>query len=248
MSAVPKKGTRVRFQVETEEQVEGVTGVVTYQRGRTIRLVDSHGRRYTNARSKGANIALTAVRPIRFGLFVFDTRLDRSLASQRQAGRFWQEYCDCAGWSQGSERVHSLEDLRYFLGRAIPGDVLIFSGHGHESRGFRLSNGELLDGRKKLEINPANHDKVVLFSSCQVGRTEKMAQRLRESLQARAIIAYSTDVLDDIAFVAEPLLLQLLAAGKSPTVATEMVAAALDPWKTLNQRRARRFPLVCYER
>jgi len=248
MSAVPKKGTRVRFRVETEERVEGVTGVVTYQRGRTIRLVDSQGRRYTNARSRRANIALTAVRPVRFGIFVFDTRLDRSLTSQRQAGRFWEEYCECAGWSWGAERVHSLADLRYFLGRTIPGDVLIFSGHGHEERGFRLSNGEALDGRQSLEINPANHDKVVLFSSCQLGRSEKMAHRLREALHARALIGYSTDVLDDIAFVAEPLLLQLLASGKSPKVATETVAAALDPWKTLNRPGARRFPLVCYER
>jgi hypothetical protein len=248
MSAVPKKGTRVRFRVETDASVEGVTGVVTYQRGRTIRLVDSHGRRYTNARSRGANIALKMVRPVRFGLFVFDTRLDRSLSSQRQAGHFWQAYCDCAGWSWGAERVHSLADLRYFLGRAIPGDVLVFSGHGHDSRGFRLSNGEALDGRQPLEINPANHDKVVLFSSCRLGRSEKLASRLMESLHARALIGYSTDVLDDMTFVAEPMLLQLLAAGRSPRVATEMVAAALDPWKTLNQRRARRFPLVCYER
>jgi len=248
MSAVPKKGTRVRFQLETDARVQGVTGVVTYQRGRTIRLVDSHGRRYTNARARGANIALTMVRPVRFGLFVFDTRLDRSLSSQRQAGRFWQEYCDCAGWSWGSERVHSLADLRYFLGRAIPGDVLIFSGHGHDKRGFRLSNGEELDGRQPLEVNHANHDKVVLFSSCQLGRSEKMAHRLMEALHARALIGYSTDVLDDMAFVAEPMLLQLLAAGRSARAATETVAAALDPWKTLNQPRARRFPLVCYER
>lgn len=249
MSAVPKKGTRVRFQVETgEAEVEGVTGVVTYQRGRTIRLVDSRGRRYTNERSRGANIALAAVRPVRFGLFVFDTRLDRSLASQRQAGRFWSEYAGCAGWSCGGERVHSLADLRYFLGRTIPGDVLVFSGHGHDRRGFRLSNGDLLDGRQDLELAPANHDKVILFSSCLLGRREKLARRLLEALKARALIGYSTDVFDEIAFVAEPLLLQLLAAGRSPRVATETVAAALDPWKTLNQPRARRFPLVCYER
>lgn len=249
MSSLPRKGTRVRFRIETDDRVEGVTGVITYQRGRTIRLVDSQGRRYTNARSRGAaNIALTAVRPVRFGVFVFDTRLDRSLASQRQAARFWEEYCGCAGWSWGAERVHSLADLRYFLGRAIPGDVLIFSGHGHSDRGFRLSNGEALDGRHPLEIHHANHDKVVLFSSCQLGRSEKMAHRLREALHARALIGYSTDVLDDMTFVAEPLILQLLASGKSPRVATEMVREALDPWKTLNRRGARRFPLVCYER
>ncbi len=248
MSAVPKKGTRVRFHVATDANVEGVTGVVTYQRGRTIRLVDSHGRRYTNARSRGANIALTMVRPVRFGLFVFDTRLDRALGSQRQAGGFWQTYCDCAGWSWGAERVHSLADIRYFLGRTIPGDVLIFSGHGHEKRGFRLSNGEALDGRQPIEVAPANHDKVVLFSSCQLGRSEKMVQRLMDQLKARALIGYSTDVLDDMAFVAEPMLLQLLAAGRSPRAATEAVATALDPWKTLNLPRARRFPIVCYER
>jgi hypothetical protein len=247
MVAVPRKGMRVRFQVELDRKPRGMTGVVTYQRGRTIRLVDSQGRRYTNARGAG-NVALTMLKPVRFGIFVFDTRLDKSLFSERQAARFWSEYCASAGWNCASERVHSSADLRYFLGRTIPQDVLIFSGHGHDVRGFRLSNGEKLDGSQDLKVAPANHDKVVFFSSCLIGRSEKICRALLDAFHARALIGYTSDVYDEMTYIAEPLLLQLLASGKAPMAATQRVVEALDPWKTLNRRRARRFPLVCYER
>jgi hypothetical protein len=249
MVAVPRKGTRVRFQVEQGDDglPRGMTGVVTYQRGRTIRLVDSTGRRYMNG--TGGNVALTMLKPVgRFGCFVFDTRLDKSLFSERQAARFWQEYCASAGWNCATERFHSVADLRYFLGRTIPQDVLVFSGHGHDVRGFRLSNGEKLDGSQDLKVAPANHDKVVLFSSCLLGRNEKICRKLLEAFHARALISYTSDVYDEMTYIAEPLLLQMLAAGRSPQSATEQVAEALDPWKTLNRRRARKFPLVCFER
>ncbi|MNE69827.1 hypothetical protein D3C80_1655780 [compost metagenome] len=73
------------------------------------------------------------------GIRVFDTVLDgkntRDMVSRNSAD-FWRPFCKSAGWSFNYERIHSLDDLKYFFSKKIKEDIIIFSGHGNENGFF----------------------------------------------------------------------------------------------------------------
>lgn len=88
------------------------------------------------------------------GIRVFDTVLDgkntRDMVSRNSAD-FWRPFCKSAGWNFNYERIHSLDDLKYFFSKKIKEDIIIFSGHGNEN-GFYFSNGDCLDGKSNSFI------------------------------------------------------------------------------------------------
>lgn len=236
-------GDGVRFRVEGEEH----WGQITRRMPRGLRIKSADGRQYTMGAGQGTRLRQTDVRPAAFGVFVLDTHLDRSLYSDRQAADFWYRYCQAAGWSFGCERVHSLADVRYFLGkRRIREEVIVISGHGREQEGLQLTNGDRLDARTRLSIHPSNVHKLYLFSCCQLGANQLLCAALVRKLRARALVTYSSDVHDDICFIAEPYLLQLLSSSQSVQLAAEHVRTTLAALKTINEPGARRFPLEVF--
>lgn len=238
----------VRFRTHDGRSMHGK---VTMTKGKAVRVVDIEGRRYTTSpHGVGVRIQLKSIRPVWAGVFLFDTQLDRGCRSQRRGEVFWREYCRHAGWTFAYERVHSLSDLRYFLhDRTIKEPVLVFNGHGSSETGWQLSNRECLDADTEISVSPVNRDKVVIFSACGMGSNPTLCQSLKRKLGATDVIAYRTTIDDAIAFVAEPLLIQLLNAEYEPGKIgplVEKVRSVLDPLKTLNERNAKKFPLVCY--
>lgn len=65
------------------------------------------------------------------GVRVFDTVLDgkntRDMVSRNSAD-FWRPFCKSAGWSFNYERIHSLDDLKYFFQRKSKKTSLYFQG------------------------------------------------------------------------------------------------------------------------
>jgi hypothetical protein len=111
-----------------------------------------------------------------------------------------------------------------------------------------ISNGEMLNATTKLKINEKNKHKLIIFSTCSIGQNASLCQSYLELFSAQAVVAYRTRVSDDICFIAEPAaLLQLFRYDPShPVEAVEKVCQALDPWKIVNNKHSKKFPLVCY--
>jgi len=234
-------GDQVRFRYEGEEH----WGRVTRRVPRGLRIKGADGRGYTTTTGRGRRIRANDLRHAAFGVFVLDTYLDRSLYSERQAADFWQSYCQAAEWSYGYERVHSLADLQYFLGRRrIREEVIVLSGHGHRDRGFKLTNGERIDVNTQLLVHPSNRHKVYLLSACQLGANSELCLTLLQKLSARAVVAYSRDIRDDHCFIAEPYLLQLMASQVEVGEAVEQVGEMLTALG--GGKGAARFPLHAY--
>jgi len=239
------KGDRVKFKYQGDTYYGKVTGRIN--RGARIRSVDGQMFTTLSTDEKYSKVVATKqIRPAKFGVFVFDTCLDTSLYSDRQAADFWYRYCTSAGWAHGAERVHSIADLKYFLRRKIKENVLLFSGHGSQRKGFRLTNGEILDKKVDLSISRANSQKVIIFSACLMGANRALCEHLGNELKARAVIAYSKMIPDDLCFIAEPLLLQFLSTRIKPEEAVEKTNDALKELTPLVQKRSRAFPLRCF--
>ncbi len=240
-----EKDLRVRFRTQDGEHLRGQ---ITYSQNKVIRIVDDSNRRYTTASAaKGRKVQLKTIKGISQGVFVFDTQLDKGWRSQRRAAGFWEEYARHAFWTFGHERVHSLDDLRYFLERrTISESTLIFNGHSSQKGGFQFSNGERFDRSVTLTLNQKNRGKVVIFSSCCLGANQSLLEHYKTQLHAQAVIAYKSVVTDSIAFLAESALIQLLDIHL-PAKATAIVRESLAPWKGINQRGAKGFPIVCSE-
>lgn len=151
------------------------------------------------------------------GVRVFDTILDsRNLKDTvgRNSADFWKPFCKSAGWKFSYERVHSLNDLEFFFNRKIKEDVIIFSGHGNED-GFHLSNGEVLDpdffGRcKENAFTKKNHGKIIIFSTCLIGRNRALAADFKECFGAEMLFSYRHLMSDRFCFLNESVLLTMI--------------------------------------
>lgn len=143
------------------------------------------------------------------GIRVFDTILDskniRDTVS-RNSSDFWKPFCKSAGWTFSHERVHSIKDLEFFFSRKIKEEVIIFSGHGDE-HGFRLSNGEYFNGDEICELPEKNKGKVIIFSSCLMGKNAMISQKLKDFFSAQALFAYRHIMSDRFCFLNESILL-----------------------------------------
>lgn len=244
MAAGFEVGSWVSFKTADDEYHRGT---VTQKHGKLVRIVDKDKRQYTTSQqSKGRKIQLKSIRAVPFGVFVFDTQLDKGWRSRRRSHVFWEEYCHHADWTFAYERVHSKPDIEYMLGkRIIKERVLLFSGHGSRGGGWVLSDGTCFDRKTTLKVHEKNRHKVVVFSSCEIGANASLMRHYKDVLGAAAVISYTDDINDSIAFLAEPALLQLLDAGQDPDSAVEKVREAFDNWKGINKKHAKQFPMVC---
>ncbi|WED22819.1 hypothetical protein L3Q72_05350 [Vibrio sp. JC009] len=186
------------------------------------------------------------------GVRVFDTVLDgrnRRDTVTRNSADFWKPFCKSANWDFSYERVHSLKDLEFFLSRKIKEDVIIFSGHGNEE-GFELSNGEVFDGSNLKALSKKNHDKVIIFSSCLIGKNEQLCEDFKSYFSAQAVFAYRHLMLDRYCFLNESILLTSMEhqfnRGKKSFTYNDFINFQLqtDFMKNMNEKHVKLHPMV----
>ena len=101
---------------------------------------------------------------------VFDTVLNgrHRSSTDRNYAEVWKAFAQMSGWKCYHERMHSLSDAEFFLGRAIREEVIVFSGHGCSTDGFLLSNGDWMtpDSVRECAPQPKTKDKIVILSVC----------------------------------------------------------------------------------
>lgn len=183
---------------------------------------------------------------------MLETRLDRSLRSSRGQGAFIKELLSAYGAKLLYERVHTKEGLRSFLqkeGRQANVRMIHFAGHGHGRKGtISLTFEEV----RLLELEPlfrGLNGKVVLFSSCEIGRCRKQMERLVKTNQLAGIIAYRTEVEDSFANMADAMVYdRLILSSDPPRKIVRQVNAAL---KALSMKpgfaNSRGPALKCYD-
>lgn len=239
------------------------TGRITKIQRHDYWIIGDDRRRFTTSHSWGRRIERDSIEPIRFGLFVFDTRFDSNHRSRRHSATYWKEFCNSGNWRVATERVHSLKDLCYFLRRPISEPVLMFNGHGREDKGWKLTNGDCFaphemeggicprGGRHTncepmLDLHPRNRGKIIVFSSCDIGKRRQLCEQIRRCLSAKAVIAYAAETTDQLSFVVESCLMYLLEQNHDPEEAVRLTCSMFRPLIPDIKPDARSFPLKCY--
>lgn len=193
------------------------------------------------------------------GIRVFDSILDGKKTKDtvsRNSADYWKAFCHSAGWDFSYERIHSLTDLEFFLSRKIKEDVIIFSGHGYAgkeySNGFHLSNHEVYCGQPEIKVPNKNHSKTVIFSSCLMGKSELLAQRIKSALGAEYLFAYKHLMLDRFCFLNESILLtmmeNILSKGKRAFTNKDFIDFQVNTefLKNMNGKHVKSHSMVMY--
>lgn len=193
---------------------------------------------------------------------VFDTILSTEKSgntTSRNSADFWQVFCSASRWEFNYERIHSLKDVEYFFCNTnIKEEVIIFSGHGYHKDdenlvgGFYLSNGDVINGKHDFEISKKNYDKIVIFSSCLIGKNEKLSKKLKDFFNAQCLFSYRHEIQDRFCFLNESILLTLIdhvneEKGKTFTGNNfEMFQEQTSFMKNINKKNVRTHPLMMF--
>ncbi len=215
-----KIGERVILKNKRERLGARVTGIDRCKR----RIITDLGeRKLVNVRD------LTYPRNETF--LMLETRLDRSLRSDRGQGGFIYELVTTYGIRLLYERVHNRESLAHFLaaeGRNPSVRLIHFSGHGHGKAGTISLTFEDLVLEDSLDLFMGLKGKLILFSSCEIGRLEKTMSRIVKEAQLAGIIAYRAEVTDTFANLAETMIYhRLILSSDSPRKIVKDVNSAL---------------------
>jgi hypothetical protein len=184
------------------------------------------------------------------GIRVFDTILSTNKNGDgvtRNSADFWKTFCAASGWKFNYERIHSLADVEYFFDNFIKEDVIIFSGHGCDSSGFVLSNGDVIDGSGGFLVNPKNHGKIIILSSCSIGKNKKLAGNIKTFFRAEYLFAYRHLMEDRFCFLNESILLTMIDKNKRDTftdVKFSEFQLQTNFMKNMNQRGVKNHPLL----
>jgi len=204
----------------------------------------------------------------------------------RRAGVFFEEYFRAFGTiSVLREKVHSVQDLAFFMKRARDPAVQFVHYGGHGESGTRvggqiestlsltteklrkpllpeatvkrrLESSKLSSAeRKKLERDRADYarvrdcfekldGKIIVFSTCDVGRPGGLAQYVSEISGAKAVIAYSENVYDYQTNAAEALLYWQFMCLQSKRMTPARIVRQLR--ESSPKVLAHQLPIVCY--
>lgn len=168
-------------------------------------------------------------------VLVLEARLDNDIRSPRSYARMIVRWLSAYGVAVYHERVHTRDDLGYFLKRAARQDATRFIeiiAHGaepEEDLGYRLKlTFESVDLREDAGLFAGLNGKVILFSCCNLGSDRIAMERIKEASGATAVIAYRVPVEDYYANLHDALIYdRLLTTHQTPRVAAEKVAEAL---------------------
>lgn len=183
---------------------------------------------------------------------MLETRLDRNLRSTRGQGNFIREHLAAYGARLLYERVHSKEDLRRFLrteGRRGSVRMIHFTGHGHGQEGTISLTFEDLKLTDNLDLFRGLKGKVVLFSSCEIGRLSKVMKALVRAGQLAGVIGYRAEVNDTYANLADAMIYDRLLLSSDPPrkIVREVNAALRALHKNDHDPRHRGPVLACYD-
>lgn len=181
---------------------------------------------------------------------VFDTVLSHKRNGDsvtRNSADFWKPFCDASDWGFNYERVHSLDDLEFFLSRKIKEDVIIFSGHGNEE-GFSLSNRDWIDESWGFSMPEKNRDKKIIFSSCLIGNNPDLCEELKTIFKASHLFAYKHKIQDRFCFTLESILLTLMDEKNGNFTPSRFgnFQGNTDFIKNMNKKHTKVHPLVMY--
>jgi hypothetical protein len=185
---------------------------------------------------------------------VFDTILEKTNGDTtgRNSADFWRPFCAASGWSFNYERVHSLEDINFFFGKPIKEEIIIFSGHGEKAGGFCLSNNEKIDGTQQINIHKRNEGKIIIFSSCSIGKNKTLADAIKSQFSAKNLFAYQHVVEDRFCFLNESILLtmmdHLFENGRKSYTENDFFdfTFSTDFMKNINCARVRNHPMLMF--
>ncbi|MEC5211785.1 hypothetical protein RCH06_000318 [Polaromonas sp. CG_9.5] len=186
------------------------------------------------------------------GIRVFDTILSTHKngdSTIRNSADFWRTFCAASGWRFTYERVHSLADIEYFFKNYIEEDVIIFSGHVCKADGFILSNGEIINGTNNFIVNPKNHEKIIIFSSCFIGGNKKLAEKIKSFFGAKYLFAYQQIVEDRFCFLNESILLMMMNRNNRTTFTENKFLnfqLQTDFMKNMNKSGVKNHPLLMF--
>ena len=205
------KGRRVDFFVDDAL----MRGWVTENSGGCIQLRGIDGHAYSSKKMPGHIRYDTGTLGVEnFGVRVFDTILSDNggNTTSRRSHAYWKEFCGASEWYFNYERIHSKSDLKYFFASEeypITEQIIIFNGHGLDT-GFSLSNGDVISKPGDFEVFGSNRKKILIFSSCLIGKNKALALGLKELFDAEAVFAYTEKVSDGFCYLVESYLLTLL--------------------------------------
>lgn len=189
------------------------------------------------------------------GIRVFDTILSTKKNGDsvtRNSADFWRPFCAASGWKFNFERIHSLADIEYFFNLPIRENVIIFSGHGNHEDGFYLSNNEKIDGNHNFSINPKNRGKIIIFSSCLIGKNADLSARIKDFFGAKALFAYQHIMYDRFCFLNESILLTMIGRKLENGRLTftqknfEDFVEQTHFMKNMNKRGVKKHPLLMF--
>ena len=201
------RATRVTFR---DDEKQKRTGRVTAVKPQKRRVKTDDGRLLV--------VPVRRLKPAKDEVLLLETRLDHNLRSRRGDGRFFEEFFATHGIPCLYERVHSKDELRYFLSWARRTSSNVRWVH-------YLGHGNLREGRGKCELNltagqlllPEDADvfaglsgKTLILSCCCVGGCPGAVEQLRQVSGAEAVFAYNGEVYDEQTRMGDTALYELM--------------------------------------
>jgi len=237
---------------DSDERVTFKLNGVTY-RGR-ITAVEPHARRVVTDSGKRLTVSVRRLRPAQNRSLILETRLDRSLRSNRTYGPMMQQILYAFDVEALYERVHTVDSMRRFLRQEGKNPATRFIHvMSHGTVGPKPCSAMLhltfddLDLVKQADVFKDLQDKILLFSCCQIGQDRKVLEIIKDVSQAAAVISYRLDVNDWYTNLAEALLYErLIKSTISPQKAVRLVGEVLEHLGTKVDGIVTRKPvLVC---
>lgn len=199
-----------------------------HEPGNRVTFKDSEGRKRSGrvtsvepqrrrVKTDDGNLVSVSVRQLREAhdqALLLETRLDSNLQSKRGDGVFLEEFFKPHKVKCLYERVHSKENLRYFLGfaRRTTSNVrwVHYLGHGSTREGSNKCQLDLTAGKlllpEDLEVFAGLPGKTLIFSCCDVGRCPGVMEQILGISGAEAVYAYNGEVYDHTARVGDTAL------------------------------------------
>jgi len=206
----------------------------TLHRGR-VTAVEPHKRRIVTDSGQRVIVSVRRLSTARDRVLILETRLDRNLRSVRSYGPMMQQWLRAYKVEALYERVHTVDAMRRFLrheGKNANTRFVHIMGHGlHVPGGHAVLQltFEELNLFEEADVFSGLHDKVLLFSCCDIGGDLDALRAVKEASGAAAVIAYRMEIPDCYTNLAEVLLYEILLSkpATSPKRAVETVANAL---------------------
>ncbi len=219
-----KKGEKVSFSYKGKIY----RGVVTCARGKKRYIETDTGEKL--------EIVVNLLKRARDSVLILESRLDRSLKSTRTYGEMMVQALQAYNIEAVYEKIHTKQGLKRFIQeecrRRVTLRIIHIISHGLSSPGENNTKLELtfenIDLAGDSDIFEGLEGKIIIFSSCEVGRDIELLKKLVKESKARAVFAYNVEVEDWYTNIAEFLIYdRLFNTTWSPRKIAEKVALTL---------------------